>query len=100
MRRGYLGLAGQPVQLNDRQRGTEGRDHALLVVGLTPDAPADAAGLLVGDIMLDFDGHTVESPEDLLDLLVGDRVGKNTTVRVLRGGVVQELTVRVGERKE
>src|SRR5439155_14819432 len=55
VKRGYLGLAGQPVQLNDRQRGSEGRDQALLVVALTPDAPADVAGLLVGDVMLDFD---------------------------------------------
>src|SRR5437667_40517 len=80
VKRGYLGLAGQPVQLNDRQRGSEGRDQALLVVALTPDAPADVAGLLVGDVVLDFDGHAVESPEDLLDLLVGDRVGKDTTL--------------------
>src|SRR5437899_2951330 len=59
VKRGYLGLAGQPVQLGDRQRGSERRDQALLVVALTPGAPADAAGLLVGDAMLEFDGHPV-----------------------------------------
>src|SRR5438093_7506401 len=67
VRRGYLGLAGQPVQLSERQRGPLAklgaggrRDQALLVVALTPGAPADAAGLLIGDAMLEFDGHAVE----------------------------------------
>src|SRR5438552_1870661 len=98
LKRGYLGLAGQPVSLPDRQRGTDGREQALLVVGVTAGSPADAAGLLIGDVMLDFDGHPVEAPEDLLDLLAGDRVGTSVSVRVLRGAAIQELTVRVGER--
>ena len=99
-KRGYLGVAGQPVELTERQRGAEHREQALLIVAMTADTPADAAGLMVGDVMLDFDGHPVESPEDLLDLLVGDRVGKSVPVRLLRGGVAQTLTVRIGERKE
>ena len=98
VKRGYLGLAGQPVRLPDRQRGGDGREHALLVVGVTPGSPADTSGLLVGDVMLEFDSHPVEAPEDLLDLLVGERVGKNVPLRVLRGGSVSELIVRVGER--
>ena len=40
----------------------------------------------------------IESPEDLLDLLLGDRVGRKVTLKVLRGGKPAELTVTVGER--
>jgi len=99
VKRGYLGLAGQPVPLTERQRGSDDREQALLVVAVTPGTPADEAGLIVGDVLLDFDGHAVESPEDLLDLLVGDRVDRSVAVRLLRGGAVQTLNVRVGERK-
>src|SRR3977135_4513526 len=67
LKRGYLGLAGQPVALPQSQRGADGREQALLVVGITSNSPAAAAGLLVGDVLLDFDGHAVESPEELLD---------------------------------
>jgi S1-C subfamily serine protease len=98
LKRGYLGIAGQPVQLTDRQRGADEREQALLVVGVTSGSPADAAGILVGDVLLDFDGHSVESPEDLLELLSGDRVGKSVPMRVLRGGEAREVTVTVGER--
>ncbi len=48
--------------------------------------------------MLDFDGHPVRSPDDLLGLLVADRVGRQVPVRVLRGTTVSELTITVGER--
>ena len=98
-KRGYLGLAGQPVQLSARQQREASRDHGLLVVGVTADGPADRAGLLVGDVMLEFDGHGVESPEDLLDLLTGDRVGRGAPVRLLRAGTTQAVTVTVAERQ-
>ena len=98
LKRGYLGLAGQPVALPEAQRGADGRESALLVVGVTAGSPAAAAGLLVGDVLLEFDGHHIEAPEELLDLLLGDRVGKSVALKVLRGGTVAELTVAVGER--
>ena len=98
LKRGYLGLAGQPVALPESQRGTGGREQGLLVVGVTSNSPASAAGVLVGDVLLEFDGHSVESPEELLDLLLGDRVGREVTLNVLRGGTAKDLKVVVGER--
>jgi serine protease Do len=98
IKRGYLGIAGQPARLTGQQRDVEGREEALLVVGVTPASPADAAGILVGDVMLEFDGHPVESPEDLLELLRGDRVGRRVGLRLLRGGEARGLEVVVGER--
>ena len=96
LRRGYLGIAGQPVRLSSRQRGGD-RETGLLVVNVTPGAPADA-GVLVGDVILELDGQPVESPEDLFDLLVGDRVGKRVTLKVHRGGTVVDAPVTIGER--
>ena len=100
LKRGFLGLAGQPVALPENQQGAGGRDHALLVVGVTSGSPAAAAGVLVGDVLLEFDGHAVEAPEELLDLLLGDRVGRAVPLKVLRGGAVTEVTVTVGERQQ
>jgi S1-C subfamily serine protease len=98
LKRGYLGLAGQPVHLADAQKRGDGREDALLIVAVTNGAPAAAAGLLVGDIIVSFDGHPVESPEDLLDLLLGDRVGRSVPVEILRGGAAMTVSVAIGER--
>jgi len=96
--RGFLGIAGQTVQLAEAQRAAAGQEHALLIVGITPESPAAAAGLLVGDILLAFDGQPIRSAEDLLDLLVGERVGRPLNASVLRGGTLTEVTVTVGVR--
>jgi serine protease DegQ len=98
LKRGYLGIAGQPVGLPENQRGADGPEEALLVTGVTSGSPASAAGVLVGDVLFEFDGRPIESPEDLLDLLVGDRVGRQLTIRALRGGTVVNLAITVGER--
>ena len=97
-RRGYLGVAGQTVQLGDRQRGPEGPERGLLIVGVVPGSPAEAAGLLVGDILVSFDGEAISSPDRLLDILTGDRVGRSVPVHAIRGGAGTDLTVQVGEK--
>lgn len=99
LKRGYLGVAGQRVELPEAQR-TDADPHqtALLVIAVSSGSPAATAGLLVGDIVLTFDGQAVESPEDLLDLLAGDRVGRLVPVRILRGRERVDLNVTVGER--
>jgi len=98
LKRGYLGLAGQPVMLPEGQRGADGREQALLIVGVTPDSPAARARLLVGDVMVDFDGHAVSAPDDLLDLLVAERIGRSVKVGIRRGTSALEIDVTVGER--
>lgn len=97
-RRGHLGIAAQPASVPEKQRNGEASEHALLVVGVKAGSPADAAGLLVGDLLVSLDGIALSSPEDLLDLLVGDRVGRALTARVLRGGQAVEVTVTPAER--
>lgn len=97
VKRGFLGVRGQPVPLPDRQQ-SEGRLAAFLVAGLTPGGPADAAGLLVGDLLLGVDDRPVQSPEDLLDLLALTPPGRVVTLRVSRGGQAIEIPVGVGER--
>jgi serine protease Do len=97
IRRGYLGIAGQPVTLPDVQR-SEGRAEALLIVGVTDGSPAAAAGLLVGDVLVALDAKPVESPQDLMDRLLETQIGRPASLRVLRGGAVVDIAVTVGER--
>jgi S1-C subfamily serine protease len=98
LKRGYLGIAGRPVILAESQRSVTDRQEALLVVGVAGASPAAQAGIMVGDLLVAFDNRPLESPEDLLDLLARDRVGRPATLRVLRGGSPLDVTVTVGER--
>jgi len=95
---GYLGISSQPVRIPEAQRAGGAAKAGLLVVAIRADGPAHDAGLLVGDILVGFDGHPVEDPEELLALLTADRIGKAVPLDVLRAGRRTVLTVTVGER--
>jgi S1-C subfamily serine protease len=94
---GFLGVSGQPVRLSERQRGDADQGAGLLIVAVTPEGPAESAGVLVGDVVLALDRQSVGSADDLLELLAS-RVGQAVPLRLLRGGRVQELPVTIGER--
>jgi len=95
--RGFIGIAVQPIHVPAAHK-TDGRDRALLVVGVTSGSPAEAAGIIVGDILLDFGGSRIETAEDLLDQLTGNRVGQEIELKTLHGGAVREVKVVVASR--
>ncbi|MGH9238489.1 MAG: S1C family serine protease [Vicinamibacterales bacterium] len=99
LRRGYLGIAAQPARVSEKQRGAAATEQALLVVDVKPGTPADEAGLFVGDLLLSLDGHALASPDELFDLLVGERVGKSVAVKLLRGAAPVDVSVTVAERR-
>ena len=98
--RAYLGVGTQPVVLPEhlRERLSLAQRTAVIVVNVTPDSPAAAAGLVIGDVIVSIAGHAIAEPGDLLAVLQPDRVGKAVTTSILRGGEPRELQVTVGER--
>jgi S1-C subfamily serine protease len=101
VRRGYLGVRSQPVTISATQQNTLGRQQAsgLLLVSVEADSPAEAGGLLVGDIIVALEGKPVTDPDELLARLLGDTVGKSSQVDILRGGQPVSVMVTIGERK-
>lgn len=61
------------------------------------DTPAYAAGLDRGDEMLSFDGDGVAGPGRLEELVQRRRPGDTVRVSIRRRGVVQALTLKIGE---
>lgn len=101
VRRGYLGVRSQPVRIPPAQQKVLGREQVtgLLLVGIEEDSPAEAGGLLIGDIIVSMAGQPVADPEELLVRLSGDVVGQPTVVEILRGGQLQVLSITIGDRK-
>lgn len=101
VKRGYLGVRTQTVNLPESGRQSLKRDQqqGLLVLWLEESGPAEKAGLLVGDILVGVSGQQVADPDDLFAALNSDTVGKNVPVEVLRGGNPQSINVMVAERK-
>jgi S1-C subfamily serine protease len=101
VRRGYLGVRSQPVAIPAAQQKALGRQQAsgLLLVSVEENSPAEAGGLMVGDILTGLAGQPLTDPDELLARLTGEVVGQATSVEVLRGGQPTLITVTIGERK-
>ena len=97
-KQGFLGVSSVPVPIPERQRGGRSQGFGLLISQVTQHSPADAAGLLVGDVLVSFDGESIENAEDLVTRLRGNRIGKAVPVTVLRGASPVDVSVTVGER--
>lgn len=98
VKRGFLGISSQPVQVPEAQRAGRSQDRGLLIVRVEPGSPAEQGGLLLGDILVGFDGQVLADTDDLQALLTGERVGTTVPVEVIRGGALQALQVMVGQR--
>ena len=101
VKRGYLGVRTQPVEIPDSGRQALNREQSqgLLVLWLEEGGPAERGGLLVGDILVAISGQAVGDADDLFSALSSDTVGKSIAIEVLRGGRPETVTVTVGERK-
>ena len=101
VRRGYLGVRSQGVEIPGAAQKALKREQAtgLILVGVENPSPAQDAGLMVGDIIVAIDGQPVHNHDELLASLSGDVVDKSTPVEVLRGGQPQSINVKIGARK-
>ena len=79
--RGFLGVTLQQV------------GPGIMLIGVDPEGPAAAGGLLLGDVLVEF-----ARPEALSEFLERTPAGQVVKFKILRAGVLQEQEVRVGER--
>jgi S1-C subfamily serine protease len=99
IKRGYLGIASQLINIPVIQRADRSQEHGLLLVRVDENSPAERGGLLPGDILISLDGHAIHDAEDLQLLLTGERVGRTVPIEVIRGNVLQTLLVTIGQRR-
>ena len=95
---GFLGIALQPVALPREMKEKLKQDAGIMLMGLEPEGPAAASGLILGDVLVAAGDHLLDRPEALAELLERTPAGQTVKFKVLRAGVVQDLDVRIGER--
>jgi serine protease Do len=68
-------------------------EHGVLVTKVSDGSPAQQAGILMGDIILQMDRARIDSIEDLLDQIHGRKVGEEVQISVFRKGLQQDFKV-------
>lgn len=95
VRRSYIGVGGQNVPLHRRVIRFHHleSDSGVMATQVEPNSPAASAGLLSGDIIVEFNGQPVAGIDDLHRLLTDDKVGVSFALTILRG--VEKLTLTI-----
>lgn len=96
--RGWLGIGLQPVAIPAGLQPAAGRDSGLMIVSLATDGPAEASGVLPGDILLLLAGKPVSQPRAVAHIVAARPPGEQIILRLLRAGVVTELSATIGTR--
>jgi S1-C subfamily serine protease len=98
-KQGFLGVSSLAVPLPERQRAGRSQTSGLLISHVAADSPADTGGLLIGDVIVAFNGDAVADPAELVTRLRGKAaVGAAVPITVIRGTSAVDVTVTVGER--
>ena len=95
--RGYLGVKIQPLTQDLAKQSNLTERKGALIAEVTPGSPGDHAGLKAGDIVKEFDGKPVTNSLRLQLMVAEKAPGSEVTLKVIRQGKEQTLTVKLGE---
>lgn len=63
--------------------------------GILPGSPAQKAGLKAGDVIIEFDGKKINSPEELIVSVRSKNVGDRVTLVFMRDGAKKSVTLNL-----
>ncbi|MDI6828494.1 MAG: Do family serine endopeptidase [Armatimonadota bacterium] len=96
--RGYLGIGPADLTPDDKKR--YGVEEGALVTSVEAGTPADAAGIRVEDVIVEFDGKKITDEITLREIVASTPPGKHVKVVVIRNKQRIPLEVTVGERED
>jgi S1-C subfamily serine protease len=94
-KKAYLGVVANTVAIPQELAEQIGLDQetGVMIFSVEHGAPARKAGLMMGDVIIKFNGKPVTNFYDLPRLLAEDVAGKETKITILRGEKLLETTV-------
>jgi serine protease Do len=92
-RRGWLGVRIQNVDESIADSLGLGKARGALISGVDAKGPSAAAGFKPGDVIVSFDGKSVDDARELPKIVATTPVGKEVDVVVIRDG--KEMTRKV-----
>ena len=95
VRRSYIGIAGQTVQLHRRivRFYNLSAEKGVLIAGVEEKSAAERAGLRAGDIIIAFNDQLISGIDNLQSLLTEELIGRKSTITIVRH--TEKMTVAI-----
>lgn len=71
-----------------------------LVNEIVEDSPAEKSDLEVGDVIIEFNGKTVENPQHLTSMVISSDIGEEVEMKIVRDGDEKTITVELARRPD
>jgi len=97
VRRGWLGIAGAEIALQDAVARKAGARTGIQVMTVVPSSPADVAGVRPGDVLISLDRTPIHSVADLQRLMIASSIGRRLELTVWRNGALVDAVVEPTE---
>src|SRR5277367_6445715 len=94
----YLGVSVLEVDSEIAKAAGLKEERGVQVTQVDTDSPASRAGLMVKDILLEFNGERVEGTTQFVRMVSETPVGRKVSLGVYRNGGMQTLTAQIGAR--
>ncbi len=95
--RGFLGVQMRDLDPTVRAELRYDQTTGSAVLGITPDSPAEAAGLLPKDVIQSYSGKPIRHTQELITLVQRSKIGEKVKIGIWRDGVQKELTTTITE---
>ena len=95
--RGYLGVKIKPLTSEIAKQSNLPQQNGALIAEVTPGSPGERAGLKPGDIVTEFYGKPVADSRHLQLMVAQKPPGSQVSMKIVRNGKEQTLTVQLGE---
>ena len=95
--RGWLGILIQDINRELAESFGMKKPMGAVVLKILDNSPAEKAGFKIGDVVVDFDGKTINRSSDLPIAVGRTPIGQSVKVKVIREGKTVELKVKIAE---
>lgn len=95
--RGFLGIVIQPLTPELAESFDLKQTQGILIAQVSPDSPAEKAGLRQGDVIVAYRGEPVKDIGSFRNTVSLTPPGSSEQLTVIRGGQRQDITVTIGQ---
>jgi serine protease Do len=93
---GWLGVQIQDVTRQLAESFGMKTPHGALVAKIIPNSPAEKAGLQVGDVITDFNGHPIDTSADLPPMVGMTPINQDAKLTIIRQGETKNVSFKIG----
>jgi Do/DeqQ family serine protease len=97
--RGWIGVGGQDVTPDLMAGLRTAHNQGAVISAIEPGAPAERAGLRIGDLVLSVNNIEIASWQDLLNQIALAKVGQQLSLTIERQGQSLEIPVKVAPQR-